>query len=119
MLEEGVISAADPITPHMAVTEPHEHVTSYGQKIMRPGLLGHIRASSPRLRDFSAKALGDFLAEKGCERIKRVQGRRGWQFPPLKAAREEWAKRFDGWSWPNPEQDDWEPAEAGEGPKPL
>jgi hypothetical protein len=32
---------------------------------------------------------------------------RGWKFPPLGELRAEWARRYGGWQWDNPELQDW------------
>jgi hypothetical protein len=61
----------------------------------------------PRLRDLSDQSLADFLKEWGCTRYRDSQVR-GWKFPPLGELRAEWARRYGGWGWDNPELQDWQ-----------
>ena len=72
----------------------------------------------PRLQShLSDKAMGDFLRKHGCTGAK-VTGQlgvfrglgelRGWRFPPLAQMRANWSKRYGGWTWDDPEQQDWQ-----------
>jgi hypothetical protein len=60
----------------------------------------------------SDKAMGTFLRKHGC--IKRKEPccgageLRGWRFPPLTDMRAEWSRKFGGWPWDDPKQQDWE-----------
>jgi Family of unknown function (DUF5906)/Primase C terminal 2 (PriCT-2) len=66
----------------------------------------------PRLKGYlSDKAMGDFLRKRGCVNGK-VTGSigevRGWRFPALAPMRADWARRYGGWQWDDPEQQDWQ-----------
>ena len=61
----------------------------------------------PRLRDLSDQVLADFLKDRGCTRYRDSQVR-GWKFRPLGQLRAEWAGRYGGWDWENPDLLDWQ-----------
>jgi len=114
MLQEGTIPCSDPNNPERAVSG--EYVTrvdpfSGTRETKHLGLFESARRSVPRLKGRSDTALGHYLTEQDCKRM-RVLRRRGWEFPPLKAAREAWERRFPGWTWPDETQADWEPDDA-------
>jgi hypothetical protein len=64
----------------------------------------------PLQRHLSDKAMGDFLRKHGCTGCKMGPSGelRGWRFPPLAKMRADWSKRYGGWSWDDPEQQDWQ-----------
>jgi Family of unknown function (DUF5906) len=61
----------------------------------------------PLLRDLSDQVLADFLKDWGCTRYRDSQVR-GWKFRPLGQLRAEWAGRYGGWDWENPDLLDWQ-----------
>ena len=58
------------------------------------------RNTVPGLRFHSDHLLGRILCdqEKGCTAC-RVDGKRGWQFPPLAEARAAWDRKMPGTEW--------------------
>ena len=61
-------------------------------------LLNHAREFAPKLRDLNATRLGRFLAQHGCIKLHRANGN-AWRFPELPAARDQWARNYQGWKW--------------------
>jgi hypothetical protein len=71
-------------------------------------LIDDAQARIPRLKNYlSEKAMGDFLRKRGCQ-SDRTNKVRGWEFLPLGEMRAEWAKRYGGRVWDNPDQQDWQ-----------
>jgi hypothetical protein len=69
-------------------------------------LLAEARKQWP-LRHLTAKALGFFLRAQGCQKF-RTPTCNGWQFKPLREAREFWERRHYGsWRWPEPGDVEW------------
>ena len=64
----------------------------------QPGLYDHMRQSSPRLRQRSDRALGQFLKEWGFKNHKDHSWR-GWRFPALLDLRERWSLKFGEWEF--------------------
>ena len=67
----------------------------------------------PRLNGYlSDKAMGGFLGKTwGCISGKGESPTgelRGWRFPPLAQMRADWSRRYGGWEWENPDQQDWQ-----------
>ena len=73
-------------------------------------LVADAKRRVPRLNGYlSDKAMGDFLRKKcrGCINGKENR-QRGWRFPPLAQMRADWSRRYGGWEWENPDQQDWQ-----------
>ena len=68
----------------------------------KSGLYGHIRESSPALKQVSHQRLAKALRQLGCSpgRI-RINGRedRGWVFPPIEQLRNEWDMKHGKRPW--------------------
>ncbi len=109
MLEAGAIPASDARNPSLAVSG--DYVTKSGtfgdKETKRHGLYHYARTSSPRLKNKSDHFLGGYLKAQGCKSC-RVLRQRGWEFPPLSAARAAWEKRFPGWRWHAPNLSEWQ-----------
>jgi hypothetical protein len=83
LLQDGSIPAAPKDTPDIAMV-------TY--------LLNHAREFSTKLRELNATRLGRFLSQHGCIKLHRSSGN-AWRFPELKAARQKWETRYQGWTW--------------------
>jgi hypothetical protein len=68
-------------------------------------LYEHARDCTPRLKLESDHVLGRALRDHGCTPFNR-EGR-GWEFPPLREAREAWQKRAPEQKWDH-DLDDWQ-----------
>jgi hypothetical protein len=72
-------------------------------------LFAHARRTVPALKNASDHLLGRALKERGCERGRMRDTRRGWKFPELSKARADWMKRTgienEWWG----EKDEWIP----------
>lgn len=112
LLQTGSLWGADPRQPNCAVSnsyEEEEHNNFGGTRtIKRRGLYDQAREVSPPLKRLSDHLLGGILAKHGCTNTRKVLRRRGWTFPPLAQARAEWEARFPGWTWQDPELQEWQ-----------
>jgi Family of unknown function (DUF5906) len=74
-------------------------------------LVEDLRKRAPRGGDWlSEKAMTLYLRKQGCIPVKYKRGdveMRGWKFPRLVEMRQAWAKRYGGWEWTDPAQEDW------------
>ncbi len=74
-------------------------------------LVDDAKLRTPRAGDWlSDKSVTIFLRKQGCSPEKYKRGdteTRGWKFPRLAEMRQAWAKRYGGWNWAAPEQEDW------------
>jgi RepB DNA-primase from phage plasmid/Family of unknown function (DUF5906) len=122
LLETGVITGSDPLHPCSAVSNAYQREikvdTSYmGETstqvrlVTQLGIFDQARQIEPKLRNVSVHALGAYLTAKGCHRA-RVMRHRGWTFPSLSQCREDWVKRFSGWTWQNTKITAWCPEEG-------
>jgi hypothetical protein len=68
-------------------------------------LVKHARDCIPRLKFESANILGHALRKRGC--VPFNNDGRGWEFPPLKEAREAWEKRVPMQGWDD-DLEDWQ-----------
>jgi|GEM_PF-6938710 len=93
VLEEGRLPGRRPNNGHA----PRGTILSNSQ-LHDGGLFQCMRASSPRLRDWSDHALGRELGKWDCKRWKSGS-ERGWTFPPLGEMRAAWERRFGDCDW--------------------
>lgn len=83
VLQDGAIPGHEPTNPRRATSQ---------------AMMSDAARRFPRLRYTSETAFGRFLGNNGCWKW-RTAGARGWEFPPLSAARSKWEARFGGWEW--------------------
>jgi hypothetical protein len=117
LLETGTLAGCDNNAPYRAVSNSYQKSYSVGnfeKLITRDGLYDQARAVEPRLKGRSDHALGNYLAEQGCDNKHRVLRHRGWEFPSLGECREKWMQRFPNWVWRNPGIEEWQPDEDDE-----
>jgi hypothetical protein len=74
--------------------------------LVADGPVGSDFACSRELKGVSDHALGQHLRERGCIRAW-VQGRRGWQFPPLEECRKRWIEQFPATAWLDKKTTEW------------
>ena len=97
LLEDGTLAGCDPNEPNRAVSNKYEYKVVVGMSdrwVTRLGLYDQARNIEPRLRQRSDHALGQYLAEQGCDNSRKVMRRRGWTFPKLSECRANWEARF-------------------------
>jgi len=104
LLENGVLPASS--APGKSPSNDFEIIHHPSGRIDRKkGLYTLARESSPRLKNESDHALGNFLRAHGCVNSNHVPTkgavRRGWKFPPLGEARTAWVSKIKGWKWHN------------------
>jgi hypothetical protein len=87
LLADGCLPMADPKNPRRAPSQ---------------ALFEQARTTVPRLRFASEHELGRYLSKQGCRDFKT--GGRGWEFPPLKEARADWASKLPT-EWDDPDRD--------------
>jgi hypothetical protein len=119
LLQTGVLTGADPLSPNRAVSNRYEEeeviaTDGYGgkraRKVFRDGLYEQARRISPKLKGESDTVLGRYLSQQGCKGGGDhcwVRRRRGWQFPPLAECRQRWLERFPGTVWRDSETMEW------------
>jgi hypothetical protein len=111
LLETGVITGSDPANPNQAVSNAYQReikvaasykgdASTHVRLVTQLGIFDQARQISPKLRNISFNELGGHLAAMGCHR-GRVLRKRGWIFPSLGKCRQDWVKRFPGWTWQN------------------
>jgi hypothetical protein len=98
MLEEGILPSGGFMgKPNRAVSS-----TLYNSALKRV----------PKLRYESDTAMGNYLREQDCFKV-RVAGTRGWEFPSLAKARARWEATWGKWKWDEPKAE-WEAPSLGE-----
>jgi hypothetical protein len=87
--EKGKLPSSVPDHPYRAYTEE---------------LLEDLRPYMPGRRPVTQKKLGMLLQKRGCRKFNQIK--RGWEFPDLREAREEWAKQMGArLVWDNNDKD--------------
>jgi hypothetical protein len=112
LLQSGRLAGADERKPNCAVSNGYDDdvPNSFGgtKTVKRKGLYDQAREISPRLKLWSDHLLGQYLKKQGCSNTQKVMRRRGWRFPPLAQLRDEWERRYPGWSWNDADLREWQ-----------
>ena len=88
---------------------PGQAIIGYPNRAYTYELLQHAKEKVPSLKYLSDILLGRILGKKmGCKAWKKTGGGRGWEFPTLSEARQEWEKKAGKWDWGDDEQKQWE-----------
>ena len=72
--------------------------TAEGDRVKAGDLLDDLRHFAGNVRDANGTALGRFLRNCGCGRLRLEQGS-FWSFPPLADARKAWERKYGQWQW--------------------
>jgi hypothetical protein len=114
LLEDGYLPAGDDsgqvISNDYRLRKSDGYLTNKTKKTWFEnckGLYEQARTSSPELKRRTDAAFGRYLRKRKCVR-ERVCRKRGWQFPRLDEAREEWLTRFPGTVWDQPNVTSWQ-----------
>jgi hypothetical protein len=117
LLQSGVLNAA-PIKPNVAIINTYEEDieeptgSGFGKRtrtVKHDGLYDYARRMSPKLKAYSDRKIGDYLADpkRGHCYHDWVKRRRAWKFPPLAECRDRWCERFPGTVWDPESPSEW------------